>query len=90
MHISGIDEGKGLSSFYSEFESVEYLRKEFMSYIPNKIESDQRGVALDVDETEYVLDTTNSDAYDNEGNREKHNESRELSIIEVKELVAAM
>ena len=41
-----------MSSLCREFEGTEYLRKKFMSYMPNKIDSDEKYVALYVDETE--------------------------------------
>ena len=68
LYILVIDEGGVFSSLCREFEGAEYLINEFIRYITNKIGSDQRGVALDVDKTEEALDPLNSYAEDNEGN----------------------
>ena len=53
MQIFRIEKGKGVSSFYREFDNFEYLRKYFMSYVPKKRGGNKRDVALDVDDTEY-------------------------------------
>ena len=62
LQILVIDERKGISSFCGKFESDEYLRKYFMSYMHKKRGIHERYVALDVNETEDTLYPVNRDA----------------------------
>ena len=49
--------------------------------MPQKKDSGERDMTLEVDDTEYALDPAKSNAEGNESNRENHNKKKETSLV---------